>query len=745
MIRGAFIIAICLPLFAVAQPVVPGFDRFPRDTPAAQIAAGEVLITELNCVACHAADEGQAHRFQRRPAPTLFTTHNPGSAGWLRHWLLDPQKLKPGTLMPDLLHGLDKENKPQAVDALRHYLVTLNPVTGPEAAMIGDGHKGKQLYRTLGCAQCHAPDALDNKQDIPLGNVRYKYGHAHLIKFLRDPLHSRPAGRMPRTPMSEEEAAHLSVYLRQRSGPLDMYGLARGPAALKLRAEGKQLVQTLRCANCHQMPKQKDQPAQLNFSKPLSELNPTRGCLAPQPVAAVPQFHLNAAQRTAITAALRAKDVAPSLTTHVHRELRLFNCTACHDRKAFGGPNPQRDNLFHSLGEDLGDEGRLPPTLTGVGAKLTESALHKVLRGEGAVRPYLATRMPDFGEANAKRLTQILTAADARANVKPTPRHGTENKVGRNKYGRDLMGVQGLNCITCHQLAGHKSLGIQALDLAHAPSRLRPEWFRDYLINPAAFRPGTRMPSFWPEGKAVSKIFGSNTERQIDSIWVYLNELEQTRLPEGLEKKGGFELKPDKQPIVFRTFMEGAGTHAIAIGFPAGVHAAFDSEAVGWTTLWRGKFLDAESTWDDRFTPLAKPLGTDLIKLPSGPAVAVYQDGKPWPKGELQFRGYRLAKNGTPTFLYRHGKIEITDTLTPQGKGMQRRMEFTGGEGELAVRLAVGEDFQTKKLGQWIVDKHFTVITPTVKMRTVGKQMELHAPVKLKANGKTVLEVELQW
>ena len=45
------------------------------------------------------------------------------------------------------------------------------------------------------------------------------------------------------------------------------------------------------------------------------------------------------------------------------------------------------------------------------------------------------------------------------------------------------------------------------------------------------------MPSFWPEGKAVSPIFGRNTERQIDSLWVYLNELGQTRLPEGLKRK----------------------------------------------------------------------------------------------------------------------------------------------------------------------------------------------------------------
>ena len=54
--RIAAIIALCLPLLAVAQPVVPGFERFPRDTPAQQVTAGEVLITELNCVACQPID-----------------------------------------------------------------------------------------------------------------------------------------------------------------------------------------------------------------------------------------------------------------------------------------------------------------------------------------------------------------------------------------------------------------------------------------------------------------------------------------------------------------------------------------------------------------------------------------------------------------------------------------------------------------------------------------------------------------
>ena len=140
---------------------------------------------------------------------------------------------------------------------------------------------------------------------------------------------------------------------------------------------------------------------------------------------------------------------------------RQLNCTACHTRDGLGKPDTERNSLFTTTGNDLGDEGRLPPLITGVGAKLTETALHKVLRGEDSIRPYMTTRMPDFGEAHAKFLVQHLTTTDARAGVKATARDGRENEVGRNQYGRELLGTKGVNCITCHQLGGYKSLGIR--------------------------------------------------------------------------------------------------------------------------------------------------------------------------------------------------------------------------------------------------------------------------------------------
>ena len=742
-IRIAVITFCFLPHVVVAHPALPSFDRFPSDTPAEQIAGGETLINELNCIACHTPDKQQRDRFELRPAPVLFTEHNSTSAQWLKSWLNDPHKLKPGTTMPDLLHGLDQKNRTHTVEALQHYLVSLIPSFKEKTVSNGDPNKGKELYRTIGCAQCHSPNANDNGKDFPLGKLHLKYTQSQLVQFLLNPLHSRPAGRMPRVPMTEEEAANITTFLL-RSGHLRKnFDIAKEPHNFKLSEEGKAFFKQLRCANCHSTNNSNILPI---ISKPLANLDLSKGCLSAKPPKGVPNFNLNSIQIQSITAALKAKPDTLTVEELAHHRMRQLNCTACHTRDGLGKPDPERNSLFTTTGNDLGDEGRLPPLITGVGAKLTETALHKVLRGEDSIRPYMTTRMPDFGEAHAKFLVQHLTTADARAGVKATARDGRENEVGRNQYGRELLGTKGVNCITCHQLGGYKSLGIQAMDLASSPKRLRPEWFRDYLINPAKFRPGTRMPSFWPDGKAVSPILGRNTERQIDSIWVYLNEFEQSRLPEGLEKKGGFEIKPEKRPIVFRTFMKGAGTHAIAVGYPSGIHAAFDSEQIRWALMWRGKFLDAESTWDDRFTPPTSPLGDSVITLGSGPAVALLKNLKqPWPKDGLQMQGYRLTKEGTPTLLYSHGTTKVTDTLTPKGKGMRQLIEFTGTKKDLWVRIATAKVFVNDKPGIWSNGSNLSIIAPTAEIRKSGEMSELIAPIKFDNSGKASIEIDWHW
>src|SRR6185295_20077762 len=91
------------------------------------------------------------------------------------------------------------------------------------------------------------------------------------------------------------------------------------------------------------------------------------------------------------------------------------------------------------------------------------------------------------------------------------------------KFGRNLVGTGGFACISCHTFGPHKSLGIPALDLTLTTRRLKKDWFHRYLLDPQSLRPGTRMPSFWPEGVAVNKdVLKGDTEAQIRALWLYL-------------------------------------------------------------------------------------------------------------------------------------------------------------------------------------------------------------------------------
>jgi hypothetical protein len=73
------------------------------------------------------------------------------------------------------------------------------------------------------------------------------------------------------------------------------------------------------------------------------------------------------------------------------------------------------------------------------------------------------------------------------------------------------------------------------MDMTVMARRLKPDWFRRYLPDPAGLRPGTRMPSFWPEGKAaIQNVLGGDTGRQIAAIWAFLSKGNAAETPPGL-------------------------------------------------------------------------------------------------------------------------------------------------------------------------------------------------------------------
>ena len=443
-----------------------------------------------------------------------------------------------------------------------------------------------------------------------------KYSLESLTRFLENPTAIRPDSRMPDLGLAPAEALDIAAHLVdfQESNPQNAPGLARFVPDPAKVAQGAAIYETLRCAACHEPDAS---------SVPVPIRNRQGGCLALSRRDGVPFYDLSAAQRTAL------QMEQPFSAPH---PIEVLNCLACHSRDGNGGPDAARSRYFTG-DEALGDSGRLPPPLTGIGRKLRPEWMEGVFAGKNRIRPYVNTRMPVYA-AWAKPLTTAFSPAETAPLLALAPNPDPS-------AGRKLLGVQGgVNCITCHQWGVRPSLGIQALDISTLGKRLRPEWFRQYLLDPASYRPGTLMPPLWPGGQSMIRdVLEGDTERQIASIWAFI--LKGDGIPEGFPDivSGAFELIPKDRPIVQRAFLNGVGPQAILTGFPGGVNLAYNGETGRPAKMWRGRFFDAYSTWFLRAAPFEDPLGTDVLDWPGGSSSA------------NQFLGYRLEKDGSPVFL----------------------------------------------------------------------------------------------
>ena len=148
MLSLRFILAFCLVLLwggrLSSEPLLNA--NIGKDPSSFQ---GELLISELGCVACHNDERdwksgprlgGIAERIQRE---------------YFINFVLNPEKVKPGTTMPNLLSELPEEERLGAASAMADYLwgdagdLKLEP-TKEEAVA-----KGKKLYHEVGCVACH--------------------------------------------------------------------------------------------------------------------------------------------------------------------------------------------------------------------------------------------------------------------------------------------------------------------------------------------------------------------------------------------------------------------------------------------------------------------------------------------------------------------------------------------------------------------------------------------------------------
>ncbi len=459
---------------------------------------------------------------------------------------------------------------------------------------------------------------------------------------------------------------------------------------------GKAIYQSLGCASCHEG--KTDTPR----AKPLDKLSRSAsGCLGENPSSGAVQYGLSAGQQDDLRRALTTKAWQTKLDakTAVQVQLASHNCYACHERDGIGGVESSRDTHFTTKSAiDLGDEGRLPPPLNGVGDKLHAKAITGILAaGKHHIRArYMNTRMPNFDQPTADALTRAFVAADLKTSATKAPEFDKQ-KV---EVGRRIVGTRGFACVTCHNVNGNRSPAIQGIDLASATLRLRPDWFRRFVKNPMAMRPGTRMPGFWPGDKSpFADLLGGSSDAQIEAVWSYLSLGKSMPPPKGVMPPDGRpaqELSPLDRPIVHRTFMKDVGPRTILCGFPENLHVAFDAHGVRMAKVWRGRFFDASGVSSGRTDKFLSPLGVDVLDLPAPAFASLSSANAAWPKQPRtarnvggDFLGYTLDPSGNPTFRYRLQGTAISEQPLP---------ELAAGGSILRRKFTVRSSAQSKQL-----------------------------------------------
>ena len=785
-----------------STPFVAGFERFARHGELAPAEAGRLLLGELGCTSCHAPGTTGP---SPKPGPRLDGAGRRLQSKWLSRFLADPTGTQPGTTMPDVLHGIPVEKKTRTILALTAFLATLrepfpefkSTATRPVAPRFydkGNRDRGRTLFHQVGCVACHQPDATYNARpqptselekllaqldpdeirelglgaaarpfpSVPHGDLSGKYTRQALAHFLVNPETVRPGGRMPAMKLVPDEAADLVAFLHKNNSGRS---LPSPENTSELVARGRQLFVQYRCHSCHSAGPSLDRKGTQKPPPILARLAPatTESCLA-NASTLQPRYRLDTQQLQSITAALAVTPGKAVPALSLKRTMLRLNCLACHSRNKSGGLGPKRRGYFETAGHvDLGDEGRLPPSLDGVGTKLRTAWLGKVLDGSGDVRSHLQIRMPVFPVREVLGLPAQLATVDAGSDTPAAKVFAAPGVTAKTlaSAGRTLIDR---GCVQCHPVRGERLPGVVGIDLEGTTSRIRPEWLKRFLLDPASRKARTRMPTFFPKGKTNSPdVLGGHVDNQLAALHAYLADLGRQPLPEKItrNKVDNYELVPKKRPLILRTFMQRVGRHAIAVGFPNSPHFAFDARRGRVVEAWRGRFLDAHATWFNRFIPPAAPLGQDLVTLPAGLAVSrLAKPDTPWPNAlapttGYRFRGYRLDKSRVPTLLYSVGTLQVEDRLEPSAhRGLKRTLRISvspssgSKQPNVWLRPHVGKTLRIRDTHTHTDENGLTVSVSTGrthpgKLVTIGGTMEWRIPFTI--SDQATVEMDYRW
>lgn len=661
--------------FFASEPVPPSA-LVHRDTPPqaalqGRIEAGQLLVEQLNCIACH---QTTSTMVISRPGPDLSTVGTRLHPAWFARWLASPRSFRADTAMP---HAPLKADEIRDISA---YLATLknvnNKVKEPQPST-SHVETGKQLFDTVGCTACHG-----GVKGHSLDGLGSKWLPGQLAEYLLNPKTVDHSGRMPSMLLQKDEAQAIAEYLVQSKNP--DFEVKAGEGDMK---HGAQLFGVMGCAKCHsmngqmngQMSKKQafaEQPVPQPFATSLEKLTGAdRGCLSAHPGGRAMDFGLSAMQREMIAAFIDSVRLHPMATASPAYEFQhrtqAFGCINCHELNA-------------SMPVDSTER---VPQLTNVGGRLRKEWIGEVLTQKRRVRPWLRRRMPEFDPQPIGDIPAFAVAASGAGQSEswPVPSRD-EIAAGQKLLGN---GAGGFGCITCHGFAGAKPNVIddtRGPDITTVANRLRPDHFRRWVLDPKRVSPSTPMPSFF-DGMPVA-----DAHAKVELMLGYVAMGENMPPPVGWVDKNNYQIAVHDEPVIMRAFLPNADggpklPRGIAVGLPGLINYCFDADTCMLRFAWTGGFLDMQPSWSARGGNMVKILGKRFYRNSIHP-LRIGDTEEPVAR---EFLGYSIVE-GKPQFLYRVGDVEVREMIAAPEKQLGLVRTFELDSGNKPVTLSVVDE-----------------------------------------------------
>ena len=142
------------------------------------------------------------------------------------------------------------------------------------------------------------------------------------------------------------------------------------------------------------------------------------------------------------------------------------------------------------------------------------------------------------------------------------------------------------------------------------------------------------------------------------------------------ERRVGTVVEVLDTPVVYRTYLPGACSRAIAVGLPGGISYGFDATECRLLGFWSGGFLDMEKSWTGFGGWYASVLGETVYEAPAHFPLRIGSSDKLDKKTTVQFKGYRLVQ-GQPEFRYQLDGHAVTHRIDYQAKSADKAASIT--------------------------------------------------------------------